>query len=274
MKRKPRIFRVFISSTFEDLKTERDTLYQKVFPRLKALCLEHGTRFQAIDLRWGISEEAALNQQTMSLCLNEVRRCKELSPKPNFLILLGDRYGWRPLPSEIPDTVFQHILKNTACEEEIDLLKSWYRLDLNAIPPVWCLMPRTGIWIGQERWDETESRLGSIIRKGVSDLKDDERYPYISSATDQEIALGVFEEAGSADHVHAFFRTIEGLPDYGVHPFTSNEDESSHLTYELKERLRAGLGKNVQEYKAKYGQGGITYDHLEPLCEDVYASLS
>lgn len=274
MKRKPRIFRVFISSTFEDLKAERNALYQKVFPRLKALCLQHGTRFQAIDLRWGISEEASLNQETMLLCLNEVRRCKELSPKPNFLILLGDRYGWRPLPSEIPDSVFQHILEKIADPEEINYLKNWYRMDLNAIPPVWCLIPRTGLWIAQEQWNEAESRLGGIIRRGVSDLKEHECYPYISSATDQEIALGVFEEAGAADHVHAFFRTVEDLPEHSVSSFTSPEEEPNRLICELKEKLRISLGQNVQEYKVKYTGSGITYDHLEPLCQDVYASLS
>jgi hypothetical protein len=28
----------------------------------------------------------------------ELRRCQPDRPKPNFLILLGQRYGWRPLP--------------------------------------------------------------------------------------------------------------------------------------------------------------------------------
>jgi hypothetical protein len=45
--------RIFVTSTFSDLKAERDALQQYVFPRLRELCLRHGTRFQAIDLRWG-----------------------------------------------------------------------------------------------------------------------------------------------------------------------------------------------------------------------------
>ncbi|MFA5262258.1 MAG: hypothetical protein WC378_00425 [Opitutaceae bacterium] len=52
--------RLFVSSTFSDLKAERDALQREVFPRLKQLCLSKGLRFQAIDLRWGISEEAGL----------------------------------------------------------------------------------------------------------------------------------------------------------------------------------------------------------------------
>ena len=48
-----RTFRIFVSSTFSDLKAERDALQREVFPKLKELCLKHGCRFQAIDLRGG-----------------------------------------------------------------------------------------------------------------------------------------------------------------------------------------------------------------------------
>ena len=51
-------FRIFVSSTFTDLKEERNILQRDVFPKLRKLCMEHGFRFQAIDLRWGVSEEA------------------------------------------------------------------------------------------------------------------------------------------------------------------------------------------------------------------------
>jgi len=47
-----------------------------VFPRLRELCLHCGCRFQAIDLRWGVGGEAALNQQTMKICLEELKRCQ------------------------------------------------------------------------------------------------------------------------------------------------------------------------------------------------------
>jgi hypothetical protein len=69
MARASRTFRVFVSSTFSDLKAERSALQERVFPKLKQLCLEHSAQFQAIDLRWGVSEEAAFDQQTMNSCL-------------------------------------------------------------------------------------------------------------------------------------------------------------------------------------------------------------
>src|SRR5438128_1139513 len=125
-----RTFRIFVSSTFDDLKAERNALQAQVFPKLRELCQRHGCRFQAIDLRWGIREEAALDQQTMRICLEEIARCQRVTPKPNFIVLLGDRYGWRPLPFAIPAKEFEQI-KQRLTVEELLLLERWYRCDDN-----------------------------------------------------------------------------------------------------------------------------------------------
>jgi hypothetical protein len=45
------VIRVFISSTFSDLKPERNALQAQVFPKLEQLCGQKGFQFQAIDLR-------------------------------------------------------------------------------------------------------------------------------------------------------------------------------------------------------------------------------
>jgi len=37
----------------------------------------HGARFQAIDLRWGVREEASLDQKTMEICMAEIERCQQ-----------------------------------------------------------------------------------------------------------------------------------------------------------------------------------------------------
>jgi len=137
-----RTFRIFVSSTFSDLKAERDALQRFLFPRLRELCASRGGRFQAIDLRWGVSEEAGLDQRTMPLCLGEIERCQSTKTRPNFIVLLGERYGWRPLPAEIPAEEFKRIKTRVTDAEEKTLLEDWYRLDENAAPPVYCLQPR------------------------------------------------------------------------------------------------------------------------------------
>jgi hypothetical protein len=97
-----RTIRLFVSSTFSDLELERDALQRSVFLRLRSLCTQHGWRFHAVDLRWGIGEEAMRDQLTTRICLSEIERCQRIARRPNFLLLLSDRFGWRPLPAEIP----------------------------------------------------------------------------------------------------------------------------------------------------------------------------
>ncbi len=82
MPRATRTFRIFVSSTFEDMAAERNALQERVFPRLRDLCAEHDARFQAIDLRWGVRDEATLDQQTMGVCLAELARCQTTTPRP------------------------------------------------------------------------------------------------------------------------------------------------------------------------------------------------
>ena len=77
-------FRIFVSSTFDDLKKERNALQRYVFPGLRELCRQHGCRFQAIDLRWSVSEEVGLDPQTVKICLEEIKRCQHVTPRPNF----------------------------------------------------------------------------------------------------------------------------------------------------------------------------------------------
>ena len=95
-------FRLFISSPFSDFEKEREVLHKKVFPKIDEYCNEKNLTFQPVDLRWGVNEEAQLDQKTLEVCLEEVRACKHF-PHPNFLIMAGDRYGYVPCPYMIEE---------------------------------------------------------------------------------------------------------------------------------------------------------------------------
>jgi hypothetical protein len=69
---------VFVSSTFEDLKAERDALQCDVFPSLSKQCGENNARFQAIDLRLGAHDEEVIDKQTMKICLIEIEHWRRL----------------------------------------------------------------------------------------------------------------------------------------------------------------------------------------------------
>jgi hypothetical protein len=55
---------------------EREVLQSKVFPALDAYCAVKGYQFLPLDLRWGINEEAQLDQRTAEICLGEVEAAK------------------------------------------------------------------------------------------------------------------------------------------------------------------------------------------------------
>lgn len=225
-------FRLFVSSTFSDLKEERNALHRAVFPSLKKLCEEDGFRFQAIDLRWGVREEAGLDQRTMQICLDEVKRCQDVTPKPNFLILLGDKYGWRPLPAEIPADEWQQIEERLRAQgkegaRRLERLTEWYKLDLNArpnakCPGVWILRPRTKEEWGTPKYEkhtvweeEVERPLREILVQTTTGLglAEDAHLKYWASATEQEIDRGALRAKDAPEHVFCIFREILRLPE-------------------------------------------------------------
>ena len=91
-----REIRVFISSTFRDMHAERDYLVSHVFPVIRRACRERQVEFTEIDLRWGVTKEDAEQGKVVRICLEEINRCR-----PYFLSLLGERYGWAPLDTDL-----------------------------------------------------------------------------------------------------------------------------------------------------------------------------
>lgn len=232
-------FRIFISSTFNDLKAERNALQAYVFPRLRELAAEHDRRLQVIDLRWGVSDEASLDQQAMDICLAEVTRCQKTTPRPNFVILLGDRYGWCPPPAHIPSKKYAQILSVIDNKEDETLLKEWYYLDENAVEPQWLLKPRLrdSVFAEHDFWQPVEQKLQMIIASAISRLGINpiEALPYLSSATEQEISAGALQVKDADEHVLCFFRSISGLPhDFQVEDFRKLLSQSFSREFENK----------------------------------------
>lgn len=237
-------FRVFVSSTFSDLKAERNALQARVFPRLRELCEKQGSRFQPIDLRWGVSDEASLDQQAMNICLGEIERCRQISPRPNFIVLLGDRYGWMPPPAQIPEDEYQQI-KGVITDQDRDFLSGWYTLDENAISPERRLNPREkpGPYVRYADWQPVEARLQRVLAEAVSriDLPENRRLAYTASATHQEINAGALQQQDAPEHVFCFFRQIQDLPKtFNMPAF------QSILSGRLKKEYPLGLSQSCQ----------------------------
>jgi WD40 repeat protein len=286
-----RLFRVFVSSTFNDFAVERNALQDEVFPPLQDFCRQHGARFQAVDLRWGVSEEAGRDQQTLDLCLQEIARCQRSTPRPNFIALLGSRYGWRPLPPRIPADEFRALLATLTGERQA-VLQHWYRRDENAVPPEHVLQPMAD----QAAWDRAEHELRAVLRDAVAaqgwSENDPRRVKYETSATHQEILRGLLQPPPGVfdprQHVCCYQRQLDlpqcigvGSPETGFAEYLPDPDSGGLVRDAdavrrlklLEEHLRRVLpAEQVHDYTARWTGQGIDLD-LPAFCRRVEADL-
>ncbi|KAG8194867.1 hypothetical protein JTE90_029160 [Oedothorax gibbosus] len=79
--------RIFISSTFKDMHSERDMLIRYVIPELRKRAVSLFVKINEVDLRWGITETDYSKNRTAELCLLEAQK------SDLFIGILGDRYG-------------------------------------------------------------------------------------------------------------------------------------------------------------------------------------
>lgn len=91
-----RNIRIFISSTFSDMQSERDYLIKKVFPRLQVEAEKHNVFLTPLDLRWGVTEEETKSGKVIQVCLQEIE-----NSRPFFIGIIGNRYGWCPTREEL-----------------------------------------------------------------------------------------------------------------------------------------------------------------------------
>src|SRR5215469_852051 len=92
--------------------------------------------FQVVDMRWGVRDEATDDHMTTELCMKEIENCQRLSTGPNFVVFLGQKYGYRPIPTIIDGEEFRAVY-NALHQKgitETELLDYWYREDTNSVP--------------------------------------------------------------------------------------------------------------------------------------------
>lgn len=85
-------FKVFLSSSFQDMHEERDYLKYHAFAALQSELYQKGWDLKILDLR-GTTTQPELSQEeaVLRLCLDGVEDCI-----PRMVVLMGDRYGWIP----------------------------------------------------------------------------------------------------------------------------------------------------------------------------------
>lgn len=175
---------------------------QEVFERLKPEYASRGWVVEYVDLRWGISPESTGDNRTIQICLEELRRCQEVSPRPNFIILSGERRGWIPVP-EVIDTPSFEWLRKKCKEKDFLLIQRWYEGDYNSYPtPMFILRPKN--YYGDATTFDLEVPLLEEIFRKVG------YKGFGLSATELEIRNGILTD--KPDNVMGYIRTLSNIP--------------------------------------------------------------
>lgn len=129
---------------------------------------------------------------------------------PNFITFLGQKYGYRPIPTYILSSELQLIRDDLAHSGiDVSLLDMWYKKDANSVPPISILQPISSILINfinkrvpklqaedQAIWWDTLSKMQKLLRKGAASLfaqgkinKEDCHNYFMSGKLNQEFYL-------------------------------------------------------------------------------------
>lgn len=102
---------IFISSTFNDMQSERDIIRKQIIPKLKEELADYHVSIQVTDLRWGVDtfsvEEGEREAKVLHVCMDAIQ-----NSRPYFIALLGERYGWIPSPKSMEN------IKRTLSKEQ------------------------------------------------------------------------------------------------------------------------------------------------------------
>lgn len=171
---KPRVLRVFLSSTFRDMQAERDVLARLVLPRLRKELGEKGAVIEEVDLRWGITEAMALDAGALAICLEQLGKCA-----PLVIGLVGHRVGWLP-PVDVVKRFAPHVSSGPRAEvgiTQIELAHAAHIIRSLAAPaaPVFLRSRRLSEELApsESEWDASEE-----VRRWCADDAGLDTLPY------------------------------------------------------------------------------------------------
>ncbi|CAF3962519.1 unnamed protein product [Rotaria sordida] len=296
-----KVVRVFLSSTFSDTLSERDSLIDTVFPKLKDYCREkYGLEFQYADMRWGIQIQSNDNHTEVETCLNEIEICKKYSLATNFVVLLSHRYGSRPTPAIIHTDLFELLLEiiRSNSNDDAQLLSQWYQLDTNRIPAAYILRPISSSFPNilssntnemkqaEKDWEKINNYIRTCLRQAAAkcfeqkQIDKNEYDNFFISVTEKEILHGILSASDANQQTLCFLREIENIHDHITDSKASKfidlqysndgqpkvDSEAENLLNNLKhKRIPSVLqSSNIYSYKVHWTPMGINRkDHIE-----------
>jgi hypothetical protein len=134
-----------VGATCPDMDVERNLIWRDVLPYIRELCRHLGFVVRLVDPRIGLpSEFAVMAQDEQSNAvpgvlgwLAQISDSFANGSISLFIALIGDKYGFCPLPEFLSaanfEAIHEHAVK-THNEVAASALRSWYALDNNIVP--------------------------------------------------------------------------------------------------------------------------------------------
>ncbi|KXJ19576.1 NACHT domain- and WD repeat-containing protein 1 [Exaiptasia diaphana] len=289
--------RVFLSSTFTDTRVDRNALMEEVFDPIRDLCQQHGIAFEVVDLRWGVRQESVDDHRVVNICMEEIKRCQETSLGIAFMALLGDKYGWRPLPPSIVAKDLETLLTYID-SSDAEVIREWYLRDDNAVPSTYNLQPisiqfpvrskdeeeRDRAW---KDWGAVERRIWNCLRAAadVAELETDAEIKRVfkMSVTRMEVEKGVVQQKIKCQPSLVVDRRFDSVDvaDKKASDFVDIKDkervsECKDLISELKEKCipsSLDVSSVLKFTNLQWHQEGLTRDkhgwYIDEMCAKV-----
>ena len=130
---KTKTMRVYLGSTGDDMRYERETIIYGSVPEVQAYCKTKGIDFQLIDLSDSFIDNSYMfDANLVKVRLSELEHCKKYSFAVSSVFLVGEKYGFTPLPRVIDKAEFECLLQFMENYEDKQLAFMVYELDYNS----------------------------------------------------------------------------------------------------------------------------------------------
>ena len=304
---RPKVFSIFVSSTFTDTEVERNLLIEDVQPYLRELCTLFGYEFRFCEMRWGVREEASEDHQTVKLCMEELNRCQKESCGINFITFLCDKYGYCPFPASIPEGEFEELLSYVDEEKCRSLLVMWFKKDENMVKPEYILQKISSIIVeynddnhekrkkARDQWWSEFETMQKALKSASSKLKNiDRRKYYEISVTELEVLRGLLETEfpeKTAFVIRRCIKEMEGVyEEEGAGKFIDIDWSSKRVNQESRDRLltlknekvpKVLRNQNIKDFDIEWSVNGIKRDShqrylqevTDAICHEVFDSI-
>ncbi|XP_013379764.1 NACHT domain- and WD repeat-containing protein 1-like [Lingula anatina] len=245
--------RIYLSSS-PDMWQEREIILKEAVPQLQDYCIQRGFSFHLVDTRWEGPKEIFDDYHAQAMHLSELEKCQKVSVGPNFVILLGDKYGEVPFPHTIPEMDFE-ALRQAAKENQLpnaDLLEKCFIKDINAVPPQYNL--KFGFnghqeldqesCLSDEDFEELQAFFKDTCRLAVKTEKMTRAREqwYFQSVVEKELVNGIVKAPSPENSTLCFRRDFKGVP--------KKLQQSSAARYFDVEEKFDGIYLNQEKYSA------------------------